>query len=94
MNFESKYISELIDIRAEARQKKDWKLCDEIRAYLDTKQTFIFDTADGQVVYHELKDMTRDKLVKRINSHKRAEELFKAWLYSMQKSAGIHDPDF
>jgi len=89
MDFKNKYVSELIEIREEARANKDWKLSDEIRDYLDTKQSFVFDTKDGQAVYHELKEMTRIKLIDKINKDKRAEKIFDAWLYSMQSSAGI-----
>jgi hypothetical protein len=89
MDFKSKYISELIDIREEARLNKDWKLSDKLRNYLDTKQSFVFDTKDGQVVYHELKGMTRTKLIDKINKGKRAEKIFDAWLYSMRSSAEI-----
>ena len=87
MDFKNKYVSELIEIREEARANKDWKLSDEIRDYLDTKQSFVFDTKDGQVVYHELKGMTRSKLIDKINKDKRAEKMFDAWLYSMRSSA-------
>ena len=54
MDFENKYVSELIDIRKEERKNKDWELSDDIRDYLDTKQSFVFDTREGKVVYHEL----------------------------------------
>jgi len=89
MDFENKYVSELIDIREEARTNKDWKLSDEIRDYLDTKESFVFDTKDGQVIYHELKGMTRDKLIEKINIDKRAYKMFDAWIYSIRSSAGI-----
>lgn len=86
MNLDDKYISELIDIRATARIQKDFVLSDRIRDYLDTKQTFVFDSEHGQIVYHELRGMTRGKLISKINTHKRANKIFDAWLYSMQKS--------
>ena len=91
MDIENKYVSELIDIREEAKADKDWKLSDEIRNYLDTKQSFVFDTKDGQVVYHELEGMTRIKLIEKLNREKQANKLFDAWLYSMNKSAGINN---
>ena len=47
MEFENKYIDELIEIRKEARSNKDWKLSDEIRNYLDDKLVFVFDTKDN-----------------------------------------------
>ena len=83
---QSKTISELIHIREKARENKNYNLCDEIRDYLDTKQCFIFDTKDGQLVYHYPKGMTRDKLIKNINRDKRGEKLFDAWLYSIKQS--------
>lgn len=46
MLLENKYIDQLIEIRKQARENKDWKLSDEIRNYLDTKLVFIFDTKD------------------------------------------------
>ena len=91
MDIENKYVSELIDIREEAKADKDWKLSDEIRNYLDTKQSFVFYTKDGQVVYHELEGMTRIKLIEKLNREKQANKLFDAWLYSMNKSAGINN---
>jgi len=86
MELENKYISELVEIRKDARLNNDYSLSDKIRDYLDTKQTFIFDTKEGQVVYHELKGMTRSKIIHKINKDKRAEKMFDAWLYSMRKS--------
>ena len=61
MKFEDKYIDELVDLRNEAREQKNWKLSDEIRDYLDTKHTFIFDTNEGQVVYHGQEKTRQDK---------------------------------
>ena len=52
MNFENKYISELIDIRHQSRIDKDFELSDKIRDFLDTKLTFVFDSKDGQEVLH------------------------------------------
>ena len=53
MDFENHYIDELIDIRKEARINKDYLLSDEIRNYLDSKNTFIFDFPNNeQVIYH------------------------------------------
>ena len=48
MDFENKYIDELIDNRKESRENKDYKLSDEIRSYLDEKFVFIFDTKDNE----------------------------------------------
>lgn len=47
MDFENKYVDELINLRKEARENKDYKLSDEIRNYLDEKFIFIFDTKDN-----------------------------------------------
>jgi hypothetical protein len=81
-----KSVSELIEIREIARINKDFKLSDEIRNYLDTKESFIFDTKDGQIIYHELKGMTRSKLIDKINNDKRANKIFDSWLYSIKSS--------
>lgn len=83
------YIDELIDRRAEARKNNNWQLADEIRNYLDSKSVFILDTPNGQEVYFELSGTTREQFVDKINKNNRAEKLFDAWLYSIQKSAGI-----
>ena len=91
MELENKYVSELIEIRRKARLNNNYALSDEIRNYLDTKESFIFDTKDDQVVYHELKGMTRIKLIKKLNKEKQANKLFDAWLYSINKSAGINN---
>ena len=48
MEFENKYVDELIELRKEARENKDWKLSDEIRKYLDEKLVFVFDTKDKE----------------------------------------------
>ena len=85
MNFNTYHIDELIDIRAQARIGKLWGFSDEIRDYLDTKHVFIFDTKDGQEVYHELGG-TRKDLVEKLNNESSANKRFDAWLYSMQSS--------
>jgi len=82
MNLTCKYIDELIEIRKDARQKKDWALSDKIRSYLDNKHVFVFDTEEGQIVYHEKKE-TRNSLINRLKNELRAEKLFNAWLFSM-----------
>lgn len=100
MDFESKYIDELIDERKEARANKNWKLSDEIRHYLDTKLVFVFDASWGQEVYYLTKSYFKDKDRKietivmskrqyveyRIKKDINADKNFKAWLYSTQKS--------
>ncbi len=84
MKFENKYIDELVDLRNEAREQKNWKLSDEIRDYLDSKHTFIFDTVEGQVVYHG-QQRTRQKLIDQLKNESRAEKMFDAWLFSMRQ---------
>tara|TARA_R110000851_G_scaffold107231_10_gene227286 strand:+ start:881 stop:1141 length:261 start_codon:yes stop_codon:yes gene_type:complete len=84
MNFEGKYIDELIDIRKEARHQKDWKLADEIRDYLDTKFTFIFDHKEGQEVFFK-KSGSRNKLIKEIEKDRAAEKKFQSWLYTAKQ---------
>ncbi|WP_242086524.1 hypothetical protein [Aestuariivivens sediminis] len=85
MDFDNIYIDELIDIREEARQTKNYKLSDKIRDFLDTKHIFVFDTKQGQTVYHQGKG-TRVDLIKRLKKEKLAQKLFDAWLYSINKS--------
>jgi len=72
----------LIYQREQARLHKNFKLSDEIRDKLDSMNTFVFDTKDGQEVYFETKG-TRLDLVKKINDDKRADKIFDAWLFSM-----------
>lgn len=43
---------ELVYLREIARQDKDFQKSDEIRNILDSRGSFVFDTKDGQVVYH------------------------------------------
>lgn len=81
-------IDELIDIRRQAREEKDWKLSDEIRDYLDTKFVFIFDHKEGQEVYHRTRG-TREDIVKEIQKDKKLEKDFNSWLYSIQSSIKI-----
>lgn len=103
MDFESKYIDELIEDRKIARENKDWKLADEIRNYLDTKLVFIFDAKCGQEVWYltekyferqkrkiETMAMSKRQYVEyRIKQDINAEKNFEAWLYSTLKSAGL-----
>ena len=76
-------VHELLDKRKLARQNKDWEKSDIIRDKLDKNFVFVFDTPKGEDVYFELKGMTRDKLIEKINKDKRADKQFDAWLYSM-----------
>lgn len=94
-------IDQLIDHRKEARDKKDWKLSDEIRDYLDDKLIFIFDTKEGQEIWYLTNDYfkfqykhpeinsKRKYLEFRIKQDILAEKHFDAWLYSMRSSAGL-----
>ena len=81
MEFDTYYIDHLIDARRKSRKLKNWKLSDDIRDYLDTKHVFIFDTPDGQEVWNMTKGIRQD-VIDRINSDKRAEAIFDAWLFS------------
>lgn len=96
MDFDNKYIDELIDIREDARANKDWKLSDEIRNNLDTKLVFVFDTKDGQEVWYLPEHYFRNKDKKietiamserqyveyRIREDARREKEFESWLFS------------
>ena len=74
--------SELVYLRELARANKDYKESDRIRDILDLKGVIIFDTPDGQEVYYTI-DKTRQQVIEQINTNKRAEARFDAWLYSM-----------
>ena len=103
MDFESKYIDELIEYRKEARENKNWKLSDEIRDYLNTKLVFVFDANWGQEVYYltegyfknqerkiETMSMSKRQYVEyRIKQDINAEKNFEAWLFSTRMSAGL-----
>ena len=84
MKIENKCIDELIESRKEARIKRNWRLSDRIRNYLDTKHVFIFDTEHGQIVYHR-NGLSRPDLIDQIKKEDRAEKLFDAWLFSMSR---------
>lgn len=88
-------IDELIDLRVLARSYKYWLLSDSIRKFLDSKLVFIFDTKDGQEVYHLNEGYFKKKPVEmsnrqyvehRIKEDIIAEKNFDAWLYSINKS--------
>ena len=85
MDFRNKYIDELIALRAEAREKRNWNLSDNIRDYLDSKHIFVFDTLNEQVVYHRTTG-TRKEFVVQLKKEQRAQRLFDAWLFSMNSS--------
>jgi hypothetical protein len=100
MEFEGKYIDEIIELRSEARKNKDWTLSDKIRNYLDEKLIFVFDMNWGQEVwflpeqYFKNKDkkpetvkLSNRKYVEhRIQQDIKLEIVFDAWVYSM-----LHD---
>ncbi len=85
MNLENKYIDELILMREEARQLKNWKLADKIRTYLDTKHIFVIDKKNEQVVYHRTKGSRQD-LIHLLKKENRIEKIFEAWLFSMKQT--------
>ncbi len=103
MDFQNKYIEELIEERKLSREQKNWKLSDEIRDYLDTKLVFVFDAKWGQEVYHLTEGYFKNKERKIETvamSHRQyvehqikqdivIEKNFEAWLYSVRKSAGL-----
>ncbi|WP_242117113.1 hypothetical protein [Aestuariivivens sediminicola] len=89
MNFDSIYIDKLIAMREDARQMKNYALSDNIRNYLDSKHIFIFDSKQGQIVYHR-KTGTRSDLIKEIKEDLQAQKLFDSWLFSMQQTKQIH----
>ncbi len=100
MNYEEILIDELVYIRQIVRNRKQWKLSDEIRNYLDTKLAFVFDTKEGQEVYHlseeyfklqdrfpETKMLSKRQYVEyKIKQDINADKFFDAWIYSMQQS--------
>jgi hypothetical protein len=85
-------IDKLIYEREQARRNKNWQLSDEIRDYLESQLVFVFDTKEGQEVYHlnekyftkKPKEMSHRKyLEEKIKEDIRAEKNFEAWLFSM-----------
>lgn len=59
----SKLTDELIDNREHARNENNWLLSDQIRAELDSRNCFVFDSKDGQEVYHMTNPMTRYEMI-------------------------------
>jgi len=53
MDFRGKCIEEIVDIRKQARMWKLWKVCDEIRDFLDSKYVFVYDTKDDNGQYFQ-----------------------------------------
>ena len=103
MDFQNKFIDELIEERKLSREQKNWKLSDEIRDYLDTKLIFVFDAKWGQEIYYLPQSYFKNKerkietaamnnrqyLEYQIKKEIVAENNFEAWLYSTRKSAGL-----
>lgn len=85
MKLQGRYIDELIEYRKRAREERNWKLADRIRNYLDRKHSFVIDTEQGQVVYHE-PGSTRKQLILKLRREARAEKLFESWLYATKAS--------
>jgi hypothetical protein len=77
-------VHQLIEQRAFARSQGLYETADKIRDQLDSMNTFVFDTPDGQEVYFELPGTTREDVVKKIQDDARAEKQFDAWLFSMK----------
>lgn len=89
-------IDDLIYIRSQARENKDWEQSDSIRNYLDNQLIFVIDTKNGQEVYHLNKDyfkykdknletfaMTnRQYLEHNIKKEINANKNFDAWIFS------------
>ncbi|NJO63645.1 MAG: hypothetical protein HC836_37285 [Richelia sp. RM2_1_2] len=85
-----------------ARVGKDYKLCDEIRNYLDTHLVFVFDAPHGQEVYYltdsyfkwkskieQLRGLifTNRKFVEyRIKEDIRISAIFEGWLVTTKNS--------
>lgn len=98
MNFEGKYIDELLERRYLARENKDWKLSDEIRNYLDSKFVFVFDTKEGQEIYH-MPESHFDKVYnypeKRIEEEDGSVTIIPAWSETkLQKLERLHNIKF
>lgn len=91
-------IDVIIEIRHEARKRKDWGLSDELREVLDLNNVFVFDTKEGQDVYYLTPEYFKwkDKLIETVGLSKRqyveyrikrdirAENNFDAWLFTQK----------
>lgn len=89
-------IDEEIEKRRLSRIAKDWKTSDQIRDRLDLMNVFIFDTPDGQEVYHLTEEyflfknksqetfaMTNRQFVElNIKKDQRSNKNFEAWLFT------------
>jgi len=88
-------IDELIDMRAKAREGKNYKLCDITRHKLDAELVFIFDAPWGQQIYYLTEsyfkrkppEMTNRKYVEyKIQADIKADQLLDAWLYTVRQT--------
>lgn len=88
------YIDELIELRKLSRANRDYSKSDEIRNYLDSKYVFVYDTKDGQEVYHLNKDYFKRKKEDMTNrqffeiknrTNINANSNFDAWLHTQNE---------
>jgi uncharacterized membrane protein len=88
-------IDQLLDERKQAREGRNYKRSDEIKALLETELVFVFDATWGQEVlyltekYFERKpeEMSlRDWVKKRMDDDIKAEQLFNSWLATTKAS--------
>ena len=82
MDYTNSYTDELIHLRKEARQSRNWKLADKLRSLLDARHVFVFDAEEGQIVYHR-NSGSREDLIRSLKIESRAEKIFESWLYSV-----------
>ena len=52
MNYKNILTDELVDIREVERLHNNYEATDAIRNELDSRGSFVVDTANGQVIYH------------------------------------------
>lgn len=93
---ESKTLDELIDLRWQLRQARQYKQSDDLRDTLDQNLIFCFDHKDYQEVlyltdayFRRMPDSFKTKrqyVEYRMRLDRHAESNFNAWLYSMGKS--------
>lgn len=86
-------IDELLNQRTNARAGKNWKLADEIKAYLDSQLVFVFDATWGQETHYLTEkyfqkkpaDMSHRKYVEyQITESIRLEAVFAGWLQTVR----------
>jgi hypothetical protein len=78
-------IDKLIYDREQSRLNKNWKESDRLRDLLDSLFVFVFDTKEGQEVYHRTKG-DRDSIKKEIAEDIRADKNFEAYLFTVRSS--------